>query len=215
MNYGNTCTLSNNVLFNQCLQCNENIDKHTISVIQSDAETVKLALKVQENLDKVYQTALTNGYKLTENTMVGAAIATIDGSRVVKVVALSGFDASTVLSLMPSNLGKDVVIVGGNVALGEFMTVTAEPVRPNLAPIANGFNYLLGSCAAQKVLMEIIRQAKPQQRGGRLRISNLRMAEIFWKTTGTKGNWSSGDVVPSCDTCKRLVPMLLCDKCDD
>ena len=213
MNYGNTCTLSNNVFFNQCLQCNENIDKHTISVIQSDAETVKLALKVQENLDKVYQTALTNGYKLTENTMVGAAIATIDGSRVVKVVALSGFDASTVLSLMPSNLGKDVVIVGDNVT--EFMTVTGEPVRPNLPNIPNGSNYTLGACAAQKVLMEIIRQGKPQQRGGRLRISKLHMAEIFWKTNATKSNWSSGEIVPSCDRCKRLVPMLLCDKCDD
>jgi hypothetical protein len=213
MNYGNTCALSNKVLFNQCLQCKENIDKHTISVIQSDDETVELARKVQQNLDKVYQDAKDKGYTPADNTMVGAAIATIDGSRVVKVVALSGFNASWVLSLMPKNLGKDVVIVGDNVL--QFETVTGEAVRPNIADIPRGFNFKLGTCAAQKVLMEIIRQGKPQQPGGRLRISNLRMAEIFWKTNDTKSNWSSGDVVPSCDTCKRLVPMLLCDKCGD
>src|SRR5262249_52271160 len=149
------------------------------------------------------------GFPILGPTMVGAATATIDGSRVVKVVALSGARAGDMLDLMPKNLAKEVIIVGDNVPVHEFKTVTGEAVRPNLADIPDGFNYPPGACAAQKVLMEIIRQAKPQP-GARLRISNVRMAEIFWKTNATKSNWSSGEVVPSCDTRKRLVPMLLC-----
>jgi hypothetical protein len=208
MNYGNTCQLSNNVVVDECSSCNQKIDKHKIPLIQSDDATEKLAQKVQQNLNAVYAQALTMGYEIGAPTMVGAAIATV-GSKVVKVVALSGANAGAVLGRMPSNLGQDVVIVGDNVTA--FRTVTGAAIQPNVAPIPGGFNYPLGACAAQKVLMEIIRQANPQG-GSSLKISNLRLAEIFWKTNGTKSNWSSGEVVPSCDTCKRVVPMLLCDK---
>jgi hypothetical protein len=208
MNYGNTTKLSNNVVFSECLKCCDAIDKHKIPLIQSDDATEKLARKVQQNLDAIYAEALTMGYEVGAPTMVGAAIATV-GSTVVKVVALSGANASIVLGRMPSNLGQDVVIVGDNVTT--FKTVAGESIQPSVAPIPGGFNYPLGACAAQKVLMEMIRKANPQG-GSSLKISNLRMAEIFWKTNGTKSNWSSGEVVPSCDTCKRVVPMLLCDR---
>jgi hypothetical protein len=208
MNYGNTTKLSNGVVFSECLKCCEVIDKHKIPLIQSDDATEKLARKVQQNLDGIYAEALTMGYEVGAPTMVGAAIATV-GSKVVKVVALSGANAGTVLGRMPSNLGQDVVIVSDNVTT--FKTVTGASIQPNVAPIPGGFNYPLGACAAQKVLMELIRQANPQG-GGSLKISNLHMAEIFWKTNGRKSDWSSGDVVPSCDTCKRVVPMILCDQ---
>ena len=39
MNYGNTTKLSNNVVFDTCINCSDKIDKHKIPLIQSDDAT--------------------------------------------------------------------------------------------------------------------------------------------------------------------------------
>src|SRR5262249_34511972 len=90
---------------------------------QSPYSPEKLAREVQRNGDGSYAAALPIGYEVGGPTMVGSAIAKV-GSKVVKVVARSGANAGTVLRRMPSNHGREVLIVGDNVPVRKFRTVT-------------------------------------------------------------------------------------------
>ena len=41
------------------------------------------------------------------------------------------------------------------------------------------------------------------------------MAEILWSDPSESGHdwdWSTGQLVCSCDTCKQVVPMMLCQE---
>ncbi len=196
-----------------CTHCGNNIDNHVIPFIQADDATTNLAVKLQQQLDAVLTKAIENGYKLPLTAvMAGAAIATV-GSKVIKVAALSGWNAPGILALIQGKpLGADVVILGNNVLLTDFKDLLLEPLTSQINGLNAGLaaipepTYPIGSCAAQKMIQYIVSQSDPAT----ARITKINMAEIFWKTGG-KSNWSTGQVVPSCNTCNRVLPMLLCN----
>ncbi|MDY0907514.1 hypothetical protein [Pedobacter sp. CFBP9032] len=199
-----------------CPHCNKNIDTHAIPIISSDTATEQLAKKLQEKLDGVYVTALSKGYVLPVGaTMVGAAIATI-GSKVVKVAALSGANANLILSFIQGGLGNDVKLVGDNVAPANFKTLLLDSLSTPIAAITTGMaaipdpKYPVGSCAGQKIIQYLVSQSNPTT----ARIKKINMAEIFWKSGG-KSAWSTGQLVESCNTCNRVLPMLLCNYNND
>lgn len=215
MNYANTwkngCT---------CYHCKQSIDGHAIPMIQSDDTTTALAKKMQQQLDSVVITAIAKGYILPKGAfMVGAAIATI-GTAVIKVAALSGASAGDLLSYMPSNaLGKDVVLIGNNVNLTSYVNILKESLTLQIKDVNNSVNskpplvidsvYPVGTCAAQKLVDYIVKQSGPTNDK---HINKINMAEIFWRASADfKSPWSTGDVVPSCNTCNYVLPMMLCN----
>jgi hypothetical protein len=202
MNYGNA-----NDLIQHCPRCAKSIDKHGIALIRSDETTEKLAKKMQENLDAVAHRSADKGFEpMRTSTMVGAATATI-GTAVYKYVTISG-GATEMLAQM-ANMGKDVEVITATTA-APLTTIRGEPLV--MAPTAHGRNrdYPVGSCAAQKMIMAIFKKAKEKKAA----ITAINMAEILWSdphTAGHNRDWSTGSVVCSCDTCKRVVPAMLCD----
>ncbi|RKR83714.1 hypothetical protein BDD43_3928 [Mucilaginibacter gracilis] len=196
-----------------CTHCGNNIDKHAIPFIQSDEATNALAVKLQQQLDTVLAKAIAKGYSLPQTAvMAGAAIATV-GSKVIKVAALSGANASTILGFIQGkSLGTDVVLLGNNVPLSDYKTLLLEPLTTQINTLNTGLaaipapTYPIGACAGQKMIQYIVNQSNPKTG----RITKINMAEIFWKTGG-KSVWSTGQLVPSCNTCNRVLPMLLCN----
>ena len=122
---------------------------------------------MQQNLEGIYAEALINGYEVGVPTMVGAAIATV-GSKVVKVVGLSGpYANGRWAHAVESREGRGRRRgLRHRVQDGDRRVDLAQgrrnPRRRQLSP---------GLVAAQKVLMEIIRQASPQG-GSSLKITN-------------------------------------------
>ena len=223
MNYGNHNPQNNN----NCYYCSNNIGKHAVNLITSDAATEKLARKLQNELDGVYKKALQKGYTLPQGTiMVGSIIAKLKDST-VKAVALSGGNAHAIMDIIgKSKLGKDVDMVSDNVPLNAYKSIIGSKLRTQVTNVNNsrvpaagviGFagvgglapiqqpNYPVGSCAAQKLIHHLVTKA------GSKKILSINMAEIFWKTNGVQSQWSTGQVVESCNTCRYIIPMMLCN----
>jgi hypothetical protein len=203
MNYGNA-----NDLIKNCPLCARSIDKHQLSLIRSDDNTEKLAKKLQQALDGVVKGGALKGLPAPRGTcMVGAATAKI-GSTVHTFATISGADTGILNLLNGNTLGGGVTLVKDASAL-PLTTIAGRPLT--MAPIAQGRNrdYPVGSCAAQKLLMAIFRK-----QSAKAKASEIRMAEILWSDPGAgthNRDWSTGSVVCSCDTCKRVVPAMLCD----
>jgi len=208
MNYANK-----NKNYNEnCFHCNEPINSHAISLIQSSSESDALAISLQSKLDGVYKTALLKGYVLPQGQiMTGAIIATV-GSAIVKAAALSGANADTIFGVMKGGLGKGVNLVGDNVSLASYRSI----LDCNLTNLVRKIDkvgtvpppsYPVGSCAAQKLVNYLVQYSLSKK----MKITNISMSEIFWKTNSTKSNWSTGETVPSCNTCQYVLPMMLCN----
>lgn len=202
MNYGNA-----NDLIRFCPRCAKSIDTHGIPLIRSDEKTEKLADKMQQALSVVAKRSADKGFDpMRTSTMVGAATAKI-GDATFTFVTISG--ASTAMLAQMASFGKEVTVLTDQSAL-PLTTILGDPLV--MAPTAHGRNrdYPVGSCAAQKLLMAIFRKAREKKAA----ISAINMAEILWSDpheSGHNRDWSTGSVVCSCDTCKRVVPAMLCD----
>lgn len=204
MNYGNA-----NDLITHCPRCGESTDRHGFGLIRSDEKTEKLAYRLQEALDRVAKSSAVKGLTPLRGTcMVGAATARI-GSQDYTFATISGADIAILNQI--GGLGKDVTLIKKTTA-EPLRTISGQPL--SLVQPASGNrnrDYPLGACAAQKLLMAIFDQQR--QSGGR--ISSINMAEILWSDPTNPGHnrdWSTGSVVCSCDTCKRVVPQMLCDR---
>lgn len=207
MNYGNT----NDVITN-CPRCGESTDRHGFALISSDKVTENLAMKLQGMLDGMAKNSALKGQgPLRDTCMVGAATARI-GSQDFTFATISGADIAILNLLPPGQLGKDVILVKDGTA-APLETITGKPLLPSPRKVNRGRDYLLGACAAQKLLMAIFRKQK-ESKG---KISRISIAEILWSdptNAGHNRDWSTGSVVCSCDTCKQVVPQMLCDRGD-
>lgn len=75
-----------------------------------------------------------------------------------------------------------------------------------------------GSCAAPKLIQQYI--ADKMKSGGQINVSQLHMSEIYFvpdtdtrtEKTQSQGGlyWTPGLTAHSCETCRKLLPMLLC-----
>ena len=208
INYGNTSDV-----MDRCPSCGGSSDSHGIPLIRPDKETIALAKKLQGILDGVVKGGLQKGWDPARDTcMVGAATAMI-GSRKYTFAAISGADVGILNHIQGNQLGKNVTLIKAESAL-PLMTVEGKPLVMT-QPAAWGRNrdYKLGACAAQKLVMAIFKARK--EAGGK--IAKINMAEILWSAPSLGGHnrdWSTGSVVCSCDTCKRVVPRMLCDRGD-
>lgn len=213
MNYAN----ANRCNGDRCNHCENVIAKHKINIIRSDDETTALARQLQAQLDKSYVKALENGYPFpgidngSPNSviMTGAITATV-GSRKIQAVALSGYNAERFISIMDKPFGKNVEVLGQNVDPSVFQSILGISISKEVNQLRRLQipypAYPVGSCAGQKLLNYVVQYAIGQDQ----RIAKIRMAEIFWKTGGTS-DWSTGDLVPSCNTCNYILPMILCN----
>jgi hypothetical protein len=224
MNYASSNPLNKSV----CYHCKNRSDRHAISVIKSDDATEKLAKAMQDVLDDIYRKALLKGYDLPRegrdgenhmNVMVGAMIAEI-GSQKVRAVALSGLSEG-VIGAMQGTLGKDVVMLHENVPLRDFRTIINESLAKDAGDIQISVQNMnnaravvpmarpafpVGTCSAQKLLHFVVKMSLMTK----TKIRKINMAEIFWKADG-KSEWSTGELVPSCNTCNYMLPMMLCN----
>lgn len=198
----------------KCPVCNESCDKHIpFPFISSDEYTETLAKKLQDLLGDVIKDGHTRGFDPSRTScMVGAARATINNG-VSTYVTISGGNMD-ILNKIKDRLGKNVQIV---------KTPSATPLRiianKEISLVPKSWNrnrdYPVGSCAAQKLLMAVFTQAK--RSGGLDKISKLNMAEILWcdpSGNGHNRDWSTGQIVESCDTCKQILPAMLCHVSD-
>lgn len=203
MRYGNASDM-----LTRCPRCNESPDRHRIEIV-SDERSEAIARKLQAALDQVSSSAALKGWSAPRVAcMVGAAIARI-GSADYRFAAISGFETEILGMIKGKPLGKDVVLVADRDAR-PLATIDGSALVV-AQPVAGGRNrdYPVGACAAQKLLMAIFR--KRQEVGGG--IASINMSEILWSDPQQRGHnrdWSTGSVVCSCDTCKRVVPQMLC-----
>lgn len=204
MNYGNS-----NDIINKCPQCDNSIDKHKISLISSSEKTDKLARELQARLSKVNTRAVLKGLELDRTaTMVGAAVVKFkDFSKTYVTVSGPGV---ALLGHIQS-LGKDVVVITSATVLLAGNKVTNIQKKKFVPDVSKGKEYPVGSCAAQKLLTSIFADAKSLKS-----IVKVEMSEIMWRASGGKTSqssrkWSTGSVVPSCKTCKQVVPQMLCN----
>lgn len=205
MNYGNS-----NDIVQTCARCGESLDRHGFSLIRSDEKTEKLARKLQAALDGVVRLGKLRGTDPTRvSCMVGAASARI-GSADFLFATISGGDIDILKHINGNTLGSGVTLVMEHSAL-PLTTITDQPlVLTQPAPWGRNRDYSLGACAAQKLLMAIFKARK----NGKGKITAINMSEILWSDPSLAGHnpdWSTGSVVCSCDTCKRVVPQMLCD----
>jgi hypothetical protein len=93
-------------------------------------------------------------------------------------------------------------------AKGSSVLATFTPVAHR--PQRRGLDYKLGSCAAPKLLVQIYNNAIT----AKTTINKIEMAELLWFDTTSGGrrnpDWSTGQIVMSCDTCKQVLPQILC-----
>lgn len=201
---------SNDIIGSVCPRCGKSPDKHALQSIVSGEASRKLMESLQKALGDLSKEAILKGYDMPgfSSSMMGTAVATI-GSEKRSYVSLSGPGVSLLPHMKKGGLGKDVYIVDAPavVAFYDFNGKTFTPV----APIAQGRgrDYPLGSCAAQKLLSRIFQDAATAKK----KVTALDMSELLWLDFAAKGHnrdWSTGSIVVSCDTCKQVVPQMLC-----
>lgn len=76
-------------------------------------------------------------------------------------------------------------------------------------------DYTVGNCAGQKLVTHVLSQAAAEGK----RITAFMMSEMYWRDfQSDRGGrqWSTLSSNESCDTCKQVIPQLLCseDPCD-
>lgn len=211
MNYGNA-----NDVTEFCGRCGERIDKHKpFNIIRSDERTEKLAKSMQKALDGVAIHAIKKGYDSgTDITMVGAATATIK-NEYIEFVTVSGPGVELLSYIQGLNLGNKVKVIDVYNAT-PLRTLMGKPLNPTITKQGRNRDYPIGSCAAQKLLAAIFQEA--QKKGGGKFIEAINMAEILWNNPSISGHnpdWSTGQIVGSCDTCKQVAPQMLCDFVSD
>lgn len=208
-----------------CWRCEESIDKHRIGYISPSDDTVNLAKTIQRLLDEVDISSYLRGFPLPQvggqprgDTMVGAARAHFRSS-VCDYVTVSG-GGVVLFGPMKHRLLGGVIIVDTPKALPEdqdpkgpgypeLYGIDGERFSPKLK---KGSRNHIGDCAAQKLLSQIFLDA--QSRGG---VTAIEMSEIYWLSfqpgVARQGRHpSTGMLAPSCDTCKQVLPQILCDR---
>jgi hypothetical protein len=224
MNYGN----SNYQNKNTCPHCGNDIGKHAIGVVRSDAATEKLALKLQHELERVLEKALAKGYRFPQGEVVTGAVTAQVGDHTLKAVALSGANAPRLMSALGKKaFPKDIDLLAENVPLSDFRSLvgvdlsglmlridqsrmllpgavwsrsTPGLLKPILQPC-----YPVGTCCAQKLLHHIITKA------GDRPIRSINLAEVHWRTNGFEVPNKTGKVLPACHTCLYVLPAMLCN----
>jgi hypothetical protein len=61
-----------------------------------------------------------------------------------------------------------------------------------------------------KLLNKIFQDA----RDAKQEVKSIDMSEMFWRDFAAQQYtraWSTGQIVPSCDTCKQILPQILCN----
>jgi hypothetical protein len=214
MKYGGRDSLSTGV----CPRCSEDIDRHTIPFIESTDASLKLAEKLLTALDAVSTRGALLGLDAAAATMAGALITTV-GSEKKQYVTVSGGGVET-LKKIKKALGAAVILITdtnacsnhpANTKATDIFGVNFTPTVTAAVQNSCGIGYPLGSCAAQKLLATVFRYAKDKTK----KVMKLEMTEILWKDVQAEGHnrlWSTGTAVQSCDTCKRVVPQMLCTK---
>lgn len=222
MNYGGT----NDIIDNKnryCPRCGKSTDTHKpFPFVSSGTATAKLLAQLQQALDDSAMTAAVKAYQtLKTTTMIGSAVATI-GSSVRQYVTFSGTGVDLFAHLDRKYFGKDVILITAQNALvnnkfpnnpaacklDSSLPTTFTPVQP----VAQNRNrdYPVGSCAAPKLLAQIYNDAF----AAKAQIQTVELAEILWFDTTSGGghnrDWSTGQIVMSCDTCKQVLPQMLC-----
>lgn len=221
----------NNVIDSTCPRCEESVDRHRISVIRSGEKSRKLLFDnflpalgnysketlLDDNLREAYlRLAASPGGGVVATSMIGVAVATI-GTQEKQYATLSGPGARIVLPFIKhGHLPKDLVVVGVVNALEEpdaMVDVRGKTFVPTSTAQGNNMDYPIGSCAAQKILNRIFRDARDAGRN----VETIDLSELFWRDYAAEKYsraWSTGSIVPSCDTCKQVLPQMLCDRVD-
>lgn len=200
-----------------CPRCKKSFDKHRIPFIESQDNSQKLLNRLQKALEKKNQKEIIKAYPIPERTtsMMGAAIAKISGGASKKYVTLSGPGFTLLNSVDINAIGKEVTLV--KIRSASLLDKTIDISGNNFEPIwiNRETDYPFGSCAAQKLLWQIFTDAKAQKK----EVETIDMTERLWKDfRAEKHNkaWSTGlEPAPSCDTCKQVLPQMLCDWADD
>jgi hypothetical protein len=226
MNYGN----GNHFNKRTCFHCSQPIADHGINCIQSDPITIRLAQALVEQLDAVYLNALLDhGHEPHFGSIMTGAVRARIGKKEWLAVSLSGKQAHRFLNLVrPGSLGKNVELVGSVVALDKMKSISglslsrqahqleqsrivlAGDKAPANSHIQGGIlppAYPIGTCTGQKLLDFVFKKARAQ----RQQISEIALAEVFWKDYGHASHWKKGQVVPSCHACQYMLPIMLCD----
>ncbi|MGW4426290.1 hypothetical protein [Streptosporangium sp. NPDC004631] len=223
---------SNNVIDSTCPRCQGSLDKHGINVIRSGEKSRKLLFDnflptlnnynketlLDDNLREAYlRLASGPGGGVIATSMMGVAVATI-GTQEKQYATLSGPGARVVLPFIKrGQLPTGLVIVGVVNALEDpdaMVDVRGKTFVPTSTAQGNNMDYPIGSCAAQKILNQIFRDARDAGK----KVEAIDLSELFWRDYAAEKYsraWSTGSIVPSCDTCKQVLPQMLCDRVDD
>ncbi len=221
---------SNDVIDQTCPRCQESPDKHRIKWIAPGADSTSLLERFQRTLDNVSKETLESG-KLRDayldlatnpagnvyaTSMMGTAVATI-GSVVKLYATLSGPGPSIILNwIKRDQLPKDLMILDATNAAtrGKLVDIRGKNFTPTHTPQGRNRDYPLGSCAAQKIVNQIFTDA----RAAGQEVKSIELSEMFWRDFAAERysrDWSTGTIVPSCDTCKQVLPQMLCTNNDD
>ena len=190
-----------------CPVCDGSFAKHRFSSIESDDYTTNKAKEFQRALDGVIVSGNLQGLQPARARpgMVGAARAYIDGAE-FNCVTISGGDVGILKHVNGGGFGTLIDTAPDPHPIN----INDKPVT--LVPVDWGRSrdFPVGECAAQKLLMAVFKQAKSAKRGLQA-ITKINMAEIFWRPPANHtGSWPTGDLAESCDTCKQILPAMLC-----
>lgn len=232
MNYGG----SNDVINSICPRCGKSPDTHKpVPFVSSGSVTSSLLSKLSSALKDNAVGVYLQGYQSAVKTsMMGAAVALI-GTEKRQYLSLSGpgtdlfnhidrrfIGNDIVLVSVPNGLDNLVIGAGGAIASGEFPNNPYARKQDSSVPKAfsvnrppaqgNNRDYPLGTCAAIKLITRIYKDAAELGKD----IQSIEMAEmLFFDLTSNGGNrnrdWQTGQIVMSCDTCKQVLPQILCN----
>ncbi|WP_140637165.1 hypothetical protein [Methylibium rhizosphaerae] len=187
-----------------CPRCGRSPDQHRLANILPSDETTAAVVRFGEALT-AHVLRLKDIQKETrEEFMIGAVTANV-GGKVVRWLANSGANVLPdktlgeweVVHHMPAELGEEGCYGVGGLA---FVPTMPQGVTRT-------------ECAAPKLLCNLLKIA-----GGR-DILSIRMTELWWKNPVTKSEepnrkWNQLRPVHSCETCRRFLPQMLCDRPD-
>lgn len=221
---------SNDVIISTCPRCQESPDKHRIQWIAPGDGSTSLLDRFRRTLDAASRETLENDklrdayLELATNasgnvyatSMMGTAVATI-GTVVKSYATLSGPGPSIILNwIKRDQLPKDLEIIDAANALtrGKLVDIQGKNFTPTHTPYGRSRDYPLGSCAAQKLVNQIFTDARTAKK----EVKSIELSEMFWRDFAAERynrDWSTGTVVPSCDTCKQVLPQMLCTNTED
>ncbi|WP_049560097.1 hypothetical protein [Nonomuraea sp. SBT364] len=216
--YGGSDSLINH---GRCARCEQPIDRHKVPYIRPDGSAALL----DSFKDAVYRLARSvlqkSGPALPPATMMGAAVASFKSQKML-YVTISGDSAGKILpNIDRKGLPKETIFVQDTTVLvnGKLLGIKGQPFTPAVlswrdsADIRQERYFTPGQCAAQKLLSQIFTTTK--QRGAAPECISL--AETFFRdypSDSGKRIWDTADFAESCDTCKQVLPQMLCDLAD-